>query len=191
MSNFNYSDNKPWEEWQSEYKYGAFYIFPPEGVIEPIDNLRKIYDPKSASYCQAHISLSESLRGPLTNAQLEELRENLSSLQPFNIKYGQLRSFLPYPGVVYTITPEENVKELRSTIQTTSLFKNSPLKRQNFTPHMTIAEFITVDKTNELLITLSDKVPQGTFLCDAIEYAIPDDNFAFKRVLSIPLGKTS
>ena len=26
-----------WEEWQLEYRFGAFYIFPPTGVIEPVD----------------------------------------------------------------------------------------------------------------------------------------------------------
>ncbi len=52
---------------------------------------------------------------------------------------------------------------------------------------MTIAEFISVERTNELLQELSGKVPEGTFRCDSIEYAIPNDKFYFERVLTIPL----
>ena len=41
--------------------YGAFYIFPPEEIMLKVDALRENYDPKSASFCRAHISLSEPL----------------------------------------------------------------------------------------------------------------------------------
>ncbi len=37
-----------WEKWQLGYRYGAFYIFPPDPVIGPIDALRRLYDPTSA-----------------------------------------------------------------------------------------------------------------------------------------------
>jgi hypothetical protein len=56
---------------------------------------------------------------------------------------------------------------------------------------MTIAEFITVERTNELLKELSGKVHGSTFLCSAIEYAIPNHDFYFERVLRLPLGKNT
>src|SRR5579884_4246179 len=99
MSSFLYADDASWEDWQKEYKYGAFYIFPPHGVIEPIDELRRTYDPTSDSYCQAHISLSEPLCNPFTDEQLHELKTALSSIEPFEIHYGPLRTFPPYPGI--------------------------------------------------------------------------------------------
>jgi hypothetical protein len=53
---------------------------------------------------------------------------------------------------------------------------------------MTIAEFISVQRTDELLHELSGHVPEGTFRCDSIEYAVPNERFYFERVLTIPLG---
>jgi 2'-5' RNA ligase len=188
MNEFKYADAAHWEEWQKEYAYGAFYIFPPQHIIEPIDQLRHKYDPKPASCCQAHISLSEPLSAALTDEHVQELRETLSSIETFAMHYGPLRSFRPYPGVVYTITPEDTFMWLRSRIHETSLFKNKKLKRERFTPHMTIAEFITVERTHELLEELRGKVPEGAFLCSAIEYAIPNHDFYFERLLRLPLG---
>src|SRR5919206_3379168 len=151
MSEFKYADTSRWEGWQREYRYGAFYIFPPPGIIEPIDQLRHNYDPKSDSYCRAHISLSEPLRAPLTDEQVQELHDTLSSIEPFEIHYGPLRSFPPYPGVVYAITPEDAFMGLRSCIHETSVFKDQQLMREHSKPHMTIAEFITIERTHELL----------------------------------------
>jgi 2'-5' RNA ligase len=178
-----------WAPWWFEYHYGAFYIFPPPGVIEPVDALRAKYDPTSAKHCQAHISLSEPLSGPLTNEQLAELQQALSLMQPFLIKYGPLRSFPPYPGVCYTTTPEKPFFDLRHAIHSTSLFATSPLTRKDRAPHMTIAEFITNERTDELLKALQGKVPEGTFTCGSIVYAVPNDDFYFEQVLTIPLAK--
>ncbi len=177
-----------WEEWMLEYRYGAFYIFPPDGVIEPIDTLRRKYDPKSAAYCQAHISLSEPLQEPLTEIQIQELQTALCATMPFDLHYGPLRSFPPYPGVVYSTQPEDKFQRLRAVIHATSLFVNSPLMRKDIAPHMTIAEFITVERTEMLLQKLQGKVPEGTFRCESIEYAVPNDSFYFERVLTIPIG---
>lgn len=186
---FQYAnDTSGWkDDWQFEYRFGAFYIFPPNGVIEPVDALRQTYDLRSASGCQAHISLSESLAAPLSDEQLEEIRTALSAVQPFEIRYGSLRSSPPYPGICYSITPEDNFRALRSALHSTSAFVGVPLKHEHIAPHMTIAEFISLERTNELLQELSGKVPEGTFRCDSIEYAIPNNQFYFERVLTIPL----
>jgi hypothetical protein len=53
---------------------------------------------------------------------------------------------------------------------------------------MTIAEFISVEGTDDLLQQLSGRVPEGTFLCNSIEYAVPNDGFYFERVLTIPFN---
>ncbi len=171
-----------------EYRYGAFYIFPPDGIIEPVDALRNKYDPKTASYCQAHISLSEPLPNPPSESQFRELRTALLETQPFELRYGPPGSSPPYPGVFYSIQPEDRFKELRSAVHSTSAFSNVPLKRKDIPPHMTIAEFITLERTDELLRELRGKVPQGSFLCDSIEYAVPNQDFYFERVLRIPIG---
>jgi 2'-5' RNA ligase len=191
MSEFKYADTTHWEGWQKEYRYGAFYIFPPPGIIESIDQLRRKYDPKSDSYCQAHISLSEPLTAPLTEEQVQELHDTLSSSEPFEVHYGPLRSFPPYPGVAYVISPEDAFMKLRSRLHETSLFNNIQLMREHIKPHITIAEFITIERTHELLEELGGRVPEGTFLCSAIEYAIPNHDFYFERFLRLPLGKNT
>ena len=189
MENIVYAETAGWERWMREYRYGAFYIFPSPEVVRATDILRERYDPESARICQTHISLSEPLLGPLTDEQLAELEEKLKVMDPFEIHYGPLRSFPPYPGLTYTITPEDRFFQLREMIHATSLFAGSPLTRKDRAPHMTIAEFITLERTDELLRTLQGQVPEGSFLCDSIEWVVPDQDFHFKRPLVIRIGK--
>lgn len=187
---FNYAKNTSnWQKWFFEYQYGAFYIFPPDGMIEPIDRLRETYDPKSATICQAHISLSEPLTEPLTQTQIEELQKKLSTIKPFKMKYGPLKTYPPYPGVAFDINPKGNFSELRSAIHSTSLFAHSELKRKDIDPHVTIAEFISMERSEELKKELQGNVEEGSFMCDSIEYAVPNDDFYFERVFEIQLGK--
>jgi hypothetical protein len=43
---------------------------------------------------------------------------------------------------------------------------------------MTIAEFITVERTRELTTELRD-VPSGSFICDRLFHLVPDAHFRF------------
>jgi 2'-5' RNA ligase superfamily len=181
-------DTSAWEDWQLEYRYGAFYLFPPSGVIERVDDLRKTYDPASAAVCQAHVSLSEPIPRPLEEGDLRELLVALSRVEPFTMTYREVHATPPYPGVVYTIGPASNFMALRSAVHSTSLFESSPLRRQELPPHMTIAEFITMERSVELAAQLMGNVPTGEWACRQIEYAVPDETMHFQRVLSLPLG---
>lgn len=183
-----YANTARWDAWQHEYRFGSFYIFPPTGIIEEMDRLREMYDPKSASICPAHISLSEPLPSLPTAAELEEIRHELSHIPPFHLHYGPLRSFLPHPGVTYAVSPEESLRDLRLAIHTASIFNHVPRRREHIAPHITIAEFITVEETTALLMALEGTVSTGSFLCNAIDYAVPNDDFHFERVLTLPLG---
>lgn len=62
------------------------------------------------------------------------------------------------------------------------------MPRAKRVPHVTVAEFITLDETHELVLQLADAVPGGTFLCDRVTYAVPDASFHFEPVLEVPLG---
>jgi 2'-5' RNA ligase len=145
------SDTGLWEDWQREYRFGAFYIFPPGDVITPIDAMRNAYDPTSATTCQAHVSLSEPLPRPLTADDQLELATILRKVDPFVVRYGPVRSFPPYPGVAYAISPEEPFRALRSAIHDAGAFDGVSLRREGIAPHMTIAEFISLDRTKELV----------------------------------------
>ncbi len=189
MEEIKYADKTDhWENWWHEYYYGAFYIFPPEEVMEEVDELRRKYDPRSASFCRAHISLSEPLDKKISALDVQSLRNDLNSISPFEINYGPLRTHLPYPGVTYTITPEKEFETLRRLIHNNRLFHRVKLKRSKIIPHMTIAEFITMGQTNEIFNNLNKKVKCGKFLCKEIVLAVPNNEMYFNPVISIPLG---
>ncbi|MGH9277820.1 MAG: 2'-5' RNA ligase family protein [Acidimicrobiales bacterium] len=177
-----------WDEWQREYRHGALYVFPPPDVAAPVDELRRRHDPKSAAICSAHISLSGPLPGPVTEAQWRELGAAVSGMPRFNVRYGPLRSFPPHPGVVYAIGPEAEFDELRRAVHATSVFDHAR-RREPIAPHMTIAEFISLERTQDLLDELQDHVAYGDFVCDHVTYAVPDDDFRFRPVLSLPLRR--
>ena len=189
MKEIKYSDKTDhWENWWHGYFYGAFYIFPPEEVMLAVDELREKYDPKSASFCRAHISLSEPLEKKISIFDINSLRNDLRSINQFEINYGPLRTHPPYPGVTYTITPEDEFDTLRKVIHENQLFQVVELKRSKIVPHMTIAEFITMEQTNELFDKLSGEVDYGKFLCKEIVLAVPNNEMYFNPVISIPLG---
>ena len=195
----NYAENtQNWEKWQHEYKHGAFYIMPPNGVIEPMDELRRIHDPKSYQGCQAHISLSDPLTGPLTDQQFNEMSLALTRLSPFILKYGPIVTTPPYPGVCFDIAPREAFRQLRENIHATSLFKDNALKRRDIAPHITIAEFGLTNETSEKLkqhlqssVDKGQLISEGQFICTHVEYLVPNNQFYFERVLRLPLGLKS
>lgn len=190
MEAIKYADKTGhWENWWHGYYYGAFYIFPPEEIMSTVDELRKKYDPKSASFCRAHISLSEPLTKAITDDDIESLSKELSSVESFEMNYGPLRTHPPYPGVTFTITPEDKFSLLRKIIHSNKLFAGVELKRSTIVPHMTIAEFITNEQTTQIYDELKDQVESGKFLCQEIVLAVPDNNMYFNRVLTIPLKK--
>jgi 2'-5' RNA ligase len=184
-------DVSAWEPWQRDYRYGALYVFPPPGVIEPVDTLRARYDPVSAATCQAHISFSEPLPGPLRDESLDELAATCQGFAAFDVAYGPLRTFLPHPGVVYEIQPQDRLRALCDALHATSPFSGVVPKRGDVAFHMTIAELISVDRTSELVSELAGRVPQGVFRCQAVEYALPDAGFRFRRLALLPLGRGS
>jgi 2'-5' RNA ligase len=176
------------ESWRDDYQYGAFYLFPPADIATAVDQLRARYDPRSAAICGAHVSLSEPLTRPLSDEQLAEVRDALATFTPFAITFGPVRSFDPHPGVVFTITPEDTFFALRSAVHATSIFSGHATPRSQRAPHMTIAEFISLEETHHLVDQLKVTTPGGTFLCDHVVYARPDASFHFEPVLAIPLG---
>jgi len=184
-------DTSSWTDWQLEYRYGTFLIFPPPGIIEYVDNLRREYDPRSHASCQAHISLSEPLPRELTDADLVDLHEVVGAIGPFTIAYGNVHPTPPYPGVVYDIDPKTNFNALRRSVHSIPLFERSPLSRRDIPAHMTIAEFITMEQSIELAADLRGRVREGTWECNQIEYAVPDEAMRWQRVLTVPLGAST
>lgn len=177
------------EKWHREYVYGAFFVFPPDEIMTEVDLLRNMYDPKSAGYCSAHISLSEPLRRPLTIEGVDEIQKTIGKIQGFEMTYGPLRTFPPHPGVCFAISPEDRFFELRERLHECSVFAGDDIARKNIAPHMTIAEFgLDMEKSEELKTRLHGEISYGSFDCDAIEYAVPNRQFYFERKFKLSLG---
>jgi len=96
------TDTSQWEQWQREYRLGLTLILPPDDIGKQVNALRQEHDPRSASICEAHISLSEPLTREFTPELEREVRQALSAVEPFEIHYGPLRTFDPHPGVAVT-----------------------------------------------------------------------------------------
>jgi hypothetical protein len=186
----NYAtDTSAWEAWQLEYRLGLILILPPDEVGRQVDALRREHDPRSAAICEAHISLSEPLTMEWTPELEREVRGVLATVEPFELTYGPLRTFDPYPGVAYRVEPEDRFFDLRRKLHTTSAFESSAFKRVDIPPHMTIAESVPDMAASEALRErLQGKVPEGTFLCEHLTLIVPDAAFRFRRVLDLPLG---
>jgi hypothetical protein len=183
------ADTSGWDDWQREYRLGLILILPPDELRRQVDALRREHDPRSVAICEAHISLSEPLMKEWSPGLEREVCAVLATVEPFEIRYGPLRTFDPYPGVAYRIEPEDRFFALRTKLHATSAFEGSALRRKDIPPHMTIAEYLPDMPASEALLdSLQGKVPEGAFLCDHLTLIVPDEGFRFRRVLDLPLG---
>ncbi|UCD09427.1 MAG: 2'-5' RNA ligase family protein [Dehalococcoidales bacterium] len=177
-----------WEDWQKAYRFGVILIFPPDPPAGEVNRLRKIHDPLGQYYCKAHISLTVPLPRPVDDFHFEELKLLASMFSPFTIQYGPLSNYLPAPGVVLAIEPKDILGSLVSTLESASIFENAAPRPYPFSPHLTISEFIDVERTDELMVELQGKTPKGEFLCDCVSYAVPDENFYFTERARLELA---
>jgi hypothetical protein len=173
------SDVSHWEDWEKKYRFGVLLIFPPDPLRMQVNGLRARYDPRSQAICDAHISLTVPLPGPLTEIHWRELERIASCFALFPVRYGPLMNYLPHPGVCLAIEPQAELDRLRMALEGGSAFAGAPARRYPFSAHMTIAEFITVAQTEALMVQLEEMAPIGVFVCTAVSYAVPDADFHF------------
>ncbi len=186
MTNIDCSE---WEEWQKEYRHGAFFVFPPDGIFEKINSLRELYDPKSQSVCGAHISLTVPLSRELLERDYDEIQNTLSEVDRFEVQFGPTYNYPGIPGVVLRVEPSSLFKNLVIRLEEASVFQNAISRKHPFSPHMTIAEFVTMDRTKEILDELKGQDLSGTFECSQVFYAAPDCDFVFRRGPSFSLKR--
>ena len=53
---------------------------------------------------------------------------------------------------------------------------------------MTIAEFISISESLKLCDQLQDTAPKGSFICDRLEFIVPDDTMRWHREITFMLG---
>jgi 2'-5' RNA ligase len=168
-----------WEEWQQEYRFGVLLIFPPEPLRTHINGLRALHDPRSQAYCDAHISMTVPFPRPVTAEDWPALAAVGDQFPPVTVVYGPPRQYPGVPGVVLNIEPADRLRELVTALESLPAFAGAMARRYTFSPHMTIAEFISLERTGELLRELPPAELSGTFECRALAYAVPDEQFHF------------
>ena len=175
------TDTTKWEDWQRDYRLGLILIMPPEEVAKQIDPLRAKYDPYAFAICPTHISLSDPLQREMTPEIENELRNILIKVQPFTIYFDDLYASTDHSGVIYPIRPREPIDKLKDALHVASAFDGKPYYRRTIPPHMTIAEFISIEDGLKLCTQLQDTAPRGSFVCDRLEFIVPDDDFHFQK----------
>jgi 2'-5' RNA ligase len=177
-----------WEEWEREYRFGVLLIYPPEPVRSRVNALRARYDPRSNAACDAHTSLTVPLTRPLSESDWQELSRAAANVGPLTVKYGPLSNYLPHPGIVLAIEPQDELDRLRLVLEQTSPFTGAADRSWPFSAHMTIAEFITAERTTELMEELRDIAPAGQFVCEYVSLAVPDERLRFEERLQLRLA---
>ena len=178
-----------WEAWQKPYEFGTIVLWPPEHVRRIVNAQREKYDPVSQSYCETHISVTQPLKKRLDLGEWRFIEKLLAGYEAFEINYGPLDSFLPYPCIWYKIEPVQRVLALREALHQTGFFNLDLKHPENFIPHMTITEGLsgpTVDE--DLLGLLQSESGEGSFRCDGLSYILPDDSFKFQVQRFLPLS---
>lgn len=183
------TDTSGWKPWQREYQFGVLLVIPPEPPLNAVNALRTKFAWSQTSECDAHISLTIPLPSALTQLQWKELQTIASSIRCFPVRYGPLKHYLPHPGVCLAIEPQGQLDELRVALEAASCFAGAKPRRFPFSAHMTIAERITVEQTHSIIAELRDLAPQGTFLCIAVSYVVPDVKFRFTERARLELKR--
>jgi len=177
-----------WPDWGKRFKPGLFIIQPPDNVSSIVNAQRKTYDPVSQSTIGAHITLTQPFLEDPSESEWDLLVQVLGKFQPFEICYGPLKSFLPYPCIWYNVQPAEQVLEIRRALHQTGLFNLQEGFIEDFIPHMTVTEGQSgPEVTAALLDKLQNESQSGTFLCEEFVLSVPDQNFHFSTRKSIPL----
>ena len=181
---------KNWLSWQKSYVHGALTIWPPDEVRDYVNRIRKRHDPESFRICEAHITLTQPFCHPPVDNVWDQLQRTVSSFSSFDINWGSLNTFLPYPCLYFEISPRQPLRELRHALHQTGLFNLSlPHSEDDFVPHMSITDgFPSVEKTQQLFDSLKDSVEHGTFRCQNVVYIKPDRRFHFRVVKTLNLG---
>ncbi|MFV1949166.1 MAG: 2'-5' RNA ligase family protein [Anaerolineales bacterium] len=181
-----------WEEWQKVYQHGTIVIWPPAEAREIVNHQREKYDPVSASFCGAHITLTQPLLNPLSDAEWGNIQDILRGFPAFEIQYGPIKSFLPYPCIWYEIQPGDKILALRHALHQMGYFNLSLKHTDVFIPHMSITEGLSGPPVDEELLTiLQEQSSQGSFVCQDAVHIVPDESFCFgvEKRLSLDGGK--
>ena len=182
-----------WEDWQKLYRHGTLVIWPPDEIMNIINTQREFNDPLSASICEAHITVTQPLLNLLSDAEWDQVQDIVKYFPAFEIRYGPLKSFLPYPCIWYDVQPMDQVRDMRDALHQTGFFNLSLKHTDDFIPHMTITEGLSGPNVDENLFDILQKQSSpGSFVCQDVAYIVPDESFCFivKSRISLASSKS-
>ena len=177
-----------WADWQLNYIYGLFVIWPPNPVRQMVNRLREVVDPVSQATIEAHITLTQPFLTRPDDEAWARLAQIVAGFEPFEIRYGPVSTFFPNPVIYLEIQPREEILALRQALHGTGLFNLTLPYTDDFIPHMTITESRSGKMTDELMLAeVRSQAPLGTFLMAGIACAVPDGRFHFEVIRRLPL----
>jgi 2'-5' RNA ligase len=178
-----------WKDWQKEYQFGTIVIWPPDEAREFVNKQRETYDPISQSFCETHITVTQPLIKNLLNDEWDQVQRVIKEFNAFEINYGPLNSFLPYPCIWYEIAPAEKLLDIRHALHKTGFFNLKLKHTEGFIPHMTITEGQSGPPVDESLLgQLQDESESGSFHCKELAFINHDEKFRFRVIRTLPLG---
>jgi 2'-5' RNA ligase len=171
-----------WAEWQLNYRHGLFVIWPPDGVRQVVNRLRRQYDPESQATIEAHITLAQPFLAQPGEAEWARLAKIVAEFKPFEIRYGPVETFFPNPVIYVAIQPQKRLLALRQALHETGLFNLTLPYTDDFVPHMTITEGLSGGRVvdESMLAEVRPQASEGTFLLNEIVCVAPDENFHFE-----------
>jgi 2'-5' RNA ligase len=178
-----------WTDWQMDFEYGTFVIWPPDPVREVVNRLRERYDPLSQRICEAHITLTQPFLRHPGQREWDQLEAIFSECAPSTIRYRPLNTFLPYPCIYYEIHPAASVMAIREALHETGLFNLDRPHTDDFVPHISINDGRPdAARTQEIFESLRKVVVRGSFECRQIAFIVLDYGFHFEVVRTLPLA---
>ncbi len=168
-----------WQPWYLPYRYGALFLHPPEPVRGRVNALRARHDPRSHGISEAHVSLTVPFPRPVTGEADRAIAEVASRHPAFEVAWGPPRRFPDSPVVMLPILPVPPIARLVEALESCAVFEGAQARRYPFLPHMTISEFNEMPRALEIMEELGDMDLSGTWLCEEIGYAVPDEDFRF------------
>jgi len=166
--------------WKEDYRFGSIVVWPPDEVRRQINPLRERYDPRSHSICEAHVTVTQPFLVSPREKELDKLISIVSSFEAFEITYGPLNHFLPYPCIYYAIHPVAYFLEIRVSLHRSGLFNLSLPYTDGFIPHMSITDGMPdAEMTKEIFQESQTELTGGSFQCDSLALIEPDEQFVF------------
>jgi len=134
---------------QSQPPLYALVAYIHNGLGQFVEDLRAEVHPAHA-HLAAHVSIlpPRPITGPEIHSS-EMLRRRCSTVEPFDIEFGEVESFIPTTPTVFIRVAHKGyrMRELHDSLNVDGLAYTEPLV---YMPHLTIAKLATMERAREV-----------------------------------------